>query len=279
MERAGRAGFGRLVDRVCLVTGSTGMAAAAAERLAAEGASVFVVSRTDGHARDLAERLLALGGHAAWAAADLTEPGPTDAAIGACVSAFGRIDGLLSVAGGSGRRFGDGPIDELTPEAWDRTLALNLRSQALVSRAVVRAMLGQPANDSGTRGSIVLVSSVLASHPVPGLFATHAYAAAKGGIEGLARAMAAAYASSGIRVNVVAPGLTATPMAARAASDPATVAFARRKQPLVDGFVQPLDVAPAAVYLLADESRAVTGQVLAVDGGWSVVSVEPGGTR
>ena len=99
----------------------------------------------------------------------------------AAVERFGRIDGLLSVAGGSGRAFGDGPIHELSPDGWDRTLALNLASQALVCAAVVRQMLGQPVRAGGIRGSIVLTSSVLASHPVPELFATHAYAAAKGG--------------------------------------------------------------------------------------------------
>jgi len=275
----GRAALGRLADRVCLVTGSTGIAAAGARRFAAEGAAVFVVSRTAAHAGALVARLEAAGGHAAWAAADLTEEAPTDAAIEACLGTFGRIDGLFSVAGGSGRRFGDGPIDMLTPEAWDRTLSLNLRSQALVCRAVVRAMLRQVPNDSGTRGSIVLTSSVLASHPVPELFATHAYAAAKGGIEALAMTMAATYAPAGIRVNVVAPALTATAMARRAASDPATIEFTRRKQPLVGGLLEPDDIAPAAVFLLGDEARAVTGQVLAVDGGWSVVAADPRGAR
>ena len=171
-------------------------------------------------------RIRAAGGTADATAADLTDEAEVEAAVAACVEACGRIDGLLSVAGGSGRRFGDGPIHELTAEGWDRTLALNLRSQALVSRAVVRRMLAQAPRDRGARGAIVLVSSVLATHPVPELFATHAYAAAKGAIVSLALAMAAAYARDGIRVNVLAPGLTDTPMAARAAADPATVAFA-----------------------------------------------------
>ena len=262
-------GMERLADRVVLVTGSTGIAAASAHAAAGAGATVFVISRDPDHARDLAE---AVGG--GWAAADLTDAAATDAAVGAAVERFGRIDGLVAVAGGSGRRFGDGPLHTMTAEGWDRTLELNLRTQALTARAVVRAMLDQPrvGRAPGTRGSLVLISSVLASSPVPELFATHAYAAAKGAIVALATTTAAAYAPDGIRVNVVAPGLTATPMSARAAGDAATVAFVERKQPLVRGFLEARDIADAAVYLLGDESRAVTGQVIAVDGGWSVTS-------
>jgi NAD(P)-dependent dehydrogenase (short-subunit alcohol dehydrogenase family) len=260
----------RLRGRACLVTGSTGIGAAVATAIAGEGGGVFVVSRTPGHARSLAERLAATGARAGFAEADLTDERSAEAAVESAAEALGRIDGLFSVAGGSGRPFGDGPVDTLSAEAFDRTIALNLRSHALVAGAVVRRMLDQDPNDAGSRGSVVLVSTVLATHPVADLFGTHAYAAAKGGVIALGTAMAARYAPSGIRVNVVAPGLTATAMAARAAADPASVAFAERKQPLVGGFLDPADVAPAAVFLLSDEARAITGQVLAVDGGWSV---------
>jgi len=87
--------------------------------------------------------------------------------------------------------------------------------------------------------------------------------------------MAATYARDGIRVNIVAPSLTATPMARRAAEDPAILAYARRKQPLAGEMLDPDEVAKAAVYFLSDESRAVTGQLLKVDGGWSVTSASP----
>jgi NAD(P)-dependent dehydrogenase (short-subunit alcohol dehydrogenase family) len=261
----------RLAGLVCLVTGSTGIAAASAERFAEEAAAVFVVSQTDDHVRSLVDGISANGGRAAGLAADLSGQGQVEAAVGACVAAFGRIDGLFSVAGGSGRPFGDGPVDRLTGDAFDRTVALNLRTHALVAGAVVSRMLTQEQR-AGGRGSIVLVSTVLATHPVSDLFATHAYAAAKGGVIALATAMAAQYAGAGIRVNVLSPGLTATPMAARAAADPATAAFAARKQPLVGGFLDPDDVAPAALFLLSDEARAITGQAIAVDGGWSVTA-------
>jgi NAD(P)-dependent dehydrogenase (short-subunit alcohol dehydrogenase family) len=258
----------RLEGRVILVAGSTGIAAATAERAAAEGASVFVVSRTAAHAEALAGRLERAG----WAAGDLTDETAVDAAVVAAVARFGRIDGLFSGTGGSGRRFGDGPIHTLTADAWEATAALNLRTQVLTCARVVREMRTQPPNASGTRGSIVLLGSVLASAPVPELFGTHGYATAKGALTALMRTMAATYIADGIRVNLVAPSLTATPMAARAASDPHILEYASRKQPLPGAMLDPGEVAPAAIYFLSDESRAVTGQTLAVDGGWSIVS-------
>ena len=258
----------RLAGRVVLITGSTGIGAATAERAAAEGASVFVVSRTAEHARTLAERLPS----AEWAEADLTDEVAVDRAVTASLERFGRIDGLFSVAGGSGRRFGDGPIHTVTGDAWEATAALNLRTQVLVCSRVVRAMRDQPPDASGMRGSILLLGSITTDAPVPELFGTHAYAAAKGALTALMTTMAATYIEDRIRVNLVAPSLTATPMAARAASDPHILGYAARKQPLAGSLLDPDEVAKAAIYFLSDESRAVTGQSLAVDGGWSIVS-------
>ncbi len=265
----------RLDDRVCLITGSTGIAAAAARRFASEGALVFIVSRTVAHARALAAGIVASGGTAAWAAANLADEAAVERAVAACIDRYGRIDCLFSVAGGSGRRFGDGPIHKVGREAWDRTIELNLTTQALVCRATVARMRSQEPNASGTRGSVLLMGSVTATDPAPEFFATHAYAAAKGAITALMTTMAAAYLPDRIRVNIVAPGLTATPMASRAAADPAIRAYAARKQPLAGELMDPDDVAQAAVFLMSDESRAITGQLLKVDGGWSVASVSP----
>jgi NAD(P)-dependent dehydrogenase (short-subunit alcohol dehydrogenase family) len=266
----------RLAGKICLITGSTGIAGAAAMLFAAEGARVFVTSKTEAHCAELVDRLRATGAEAAYAIADLSDEAQADAAVDACRAMFGRIDGLLAVAGGSGRGFGDGPVHTLTGEAWDATLALNARSQALVLAAVLRVMLEQAPDTTGSRGAAVLVSSVLATDPAPGLFATHAYAASKGAVNTLMWTAAAYYAPRGIRVNGLSPALTSTPMAARAATDPATVDFARRKQPLAGGFIDPTDVAQAALFLLSDDASRVTGQLLAVDGGWSVTAVEPG---
>ena len=175
------------------------------------------------------------------------------------------------MAGGSGRRLGDGPVHELSLAAWEGTLALNATPAFLAAREALRAMLDQAPRALGDpRRRLVLMSSVLALDPTPTLFATHAYAAAKAATIGLVRTMAATYAEHGIRVNALAPSLVRTPMSTRAAADAASVAFAERRQPLTGGFLDAADVTEAAVYLCCDESRAVTGQVLAVDGGWTV---------
>ena len=266
---------GRLVQRVCLVTGATGIAAAGARRFAAEGAAVFVVSLDPGACEALADEVVAAGGRCAWAAADLRDEDATAGAVGACRTAFGRVDGLFAVAGGSGRRDGDGPLHEIPLAGWEATFARNGHPAFLALREAVRVMLAQPPRPGGARGAAVLVGSVLADHPSPRRFATHAYAAVKGAEASLTRTTAAYYAPHGIRVNLVAPGLVATPMAARAAADPETVAYATRKQPLADGLLDPKAIADAATFLLSDESAMVTGQTLAVDGGWSVTEAAP----
>jgi NAD(P)-dependent dehydrogenase (short-subunit alcohol dehydrogenase family) len=255
---------------VLLVTGASGIAAAGARRHAAAGGRVFVISKTQETCAGLAAEIAAAGGTCDWATADLRDEAATIAAVGRAAATWGRIDGLFAVAGGSGRRFGDGPLDEIPLEGWDATLALNLLPPFLALRETLRAMLGQEPDATGSRGAIVVVSSVLAAHPSPRRFATHAYAAAKAAEHGMVIAAAAHYALRGIRINAVAPGLTDTPMAARAAADPDIIAYAAEKQPLVRGFVSPEAVAAAGLFLLSPDAAAITGQVLAVDGGWSV---------
>jgi NAD(P)-dependent dehydrogenase (short-subunit alcohol dehydrogenase family) len=161
---------------------------------------------------------------------------------------------------------GDGPLHEITDEGWESTFRLNLTSLFYSNRAAVRQFLGQ---DSG--GTILNMGSVLGHSPSPRYFSTHAYAAAKAAIVGLTTASAAHYASAGIRFNVLAPALVETPMSRRAANDPEILSFIRTKQPLDGGRIgQPSDLDAAAVYFMSDASRFTTGQVLAVDGGWSI---------
>jgi NAD(P)-dependent dehydrogenase (short-subunit alcohol dehydrogenase family) len=256
---------GRLSGKGVVVTGATGIAAAASLLIAAEGARVFVISLDEEDCRALAGRITAEGGVCGWAVADLRDGEATAAAVTAAGVELGRIDGLLGVAGGSGRRLGDGPLHELTTPGWRATFEMNALPAMHASQAVVQAM-----REGGHGGAVVLVSSVLATAPSPELFATHAYASAKGAIDSLVRTAAAYYAREGIRFNAIAPGLVDTPMAARAASEQRTVEYARRKQPLAGGLLTAEDVAGAAAFLLSDAARMITGQVIAVDGGWSV---------
>lgn len=255
----------RFRGKVCLVSGSTGIGAAAARALAGEGGSVLVVSKTADHARELAESIPG----ARWHAADLAQEAAVESAVRECIGAFGRLDVVFNVAGVSGRRFGDGPVHELTAEGWDTVMAANLRSMFLVTRAAVRQMLAQPAG-AGGRGAILNMSSVLAEHPSAPLFSTHAYAASKGAINSFSRAVAAHYAAEGIRLNVIAPGLVATPMSRRAQEDPTILAYLGRRQPLAGAPIDAEDLVGTILYLLSDDSRMVTGQVIAVDAGWGI---------
>jgi NAD(P)-dependent dehydrogenase (short-subunit alcohol dehydrogenase family) len=140
----------------------------------------------------------------------------------------------------------------------------------LMCREVIRQMLAQPVSENGLRGTILNMASVLGFSPEPKFFATHAYAASKGAIIGMSRSMAAYYAPHKIRVNVIAPSLIRTPMSQRAQEDPEIRALMKTKQPLCEDLIEAEDVARAALFLLGDDARVITGDVLTVDAGWSV---------
>ncbi len=255
----------RLQNKVCLITGSTGIGAATARLATREGASVFVVSRDEESCRALEEEI----GCGCYVA-DLTRSSEVDEAVKCLLARRTRIDALFNVAGVSGRRFGDGPIHECSDEGWEITMETNLKSVFLMCRAVIRQMLEQGVGENGLRGSILNMASVLAFSPEPKFFATHAYAASKSAIIGLTRAMASYYATNRIRVNAIAPGLTRTPMSQRAQQNPELLEFIKSKQPLSEDLIEAEEVARAAVYLLSDDARNITGEVLSIDAGWGV---------
>ena len=248
---------------VVIIGGTSGLGLSAAGACVASGARVVVTGRDAAKVRSVEQ---ALGDAVRGVVGDAREPGAAEAAIEAGRTAWGRFDGLYHVAGGSGRRHGDGPLHALTDDGWARTLEWNLGSVFLSNRAAARAL-----RESGHGGSVVNCGSVLGWSPSPRHFSTHAYAAAKAGIIGLTRAAAATYAPDSIRFNVVAPGLVATPMSARAQADEEIQGYIRGKQPLDGGRMgQPEDLDGVVTWLLSDAARFVTGQVIAVDGGWGV---------
>jgi NAD(P)-dependent dehydrogenase (short-subunit alcohol dehydrogenase family) len=248
---------------VVVVGGTTGIGLSGVRACLGAGARVVALGLADSVTEALAA---SLGPSARVVAADARNPDAARDAIQLARSAHAGFDALFHVAGGSGRAFGDGPLHEITDTGWDETLRLNLTSVFQSNRAAARAFL-----DAGTYGTVLNVGSVTPFSPSPRFFSTHAYAAAKAAVQGLTTSAAAYYAPYGIRFNVLLPGLTETPMSRRATADHEILAFIRDKQPLDGGRIaQPSDLDAAIVFFLSDASSFVTGQALAVDGGWSV---------
>ena len=248
---------------IVIIGGTTGLGLSAGQACVEAGAQVVLVGRNPESAAAAAETL---GSSATTLVGDAREPDTAVRAIELAQDRWGAFSGLYHVAGGSGRRYGDGPLHELTDEGWEETLRLNLTSVFYSNRAAVRAFqaLGQP-------GSVVNCGSVLGFSPAASFFATHAYAAAKSALTGFAKSCAASYAKEGIRFNVLAPALVATPMSRRAQDDDRILAYARSKQPLArNGIADASDVDGLVVFLLSDAARGMTGQVVSVDWGWGV---------
>lgn len=255
---------------IVIVGGTTGLGLSAALAFAERKAKVVVVGR---NAESCAAADLQLGEPGIALVGDATDEETARQAIGRCREQFGSFDGLYHVAGGSGRSAGDGPLHEMTLAGWNKTLELNLTSIMLSNRAAVEAFQAQ-----GKGGSILNMGSVLGYSPSPKYFSTHAYAAAKAAIIGFSKAIASYYASGNIRVNVIAPALVETPMAQRAAEDDAILKFIKSKQPLDGGRIgQPQDLDGMASLLMSDQAAFVTGQVLTVDGGWTISEGQYGG--
>jgi NAD(P)-dependent dehydrogenase (short-subunit alcohol dehydrogenase family) len=253
-----------MIDKVAVVTGgSSGIGRATAVLFADEGARVAIFDLDEAGGQQTIEEIQAQGGTAIFVRADVSVARDVEVAVQRTVAEFGRLNVIFNGAGLSGRKWGDGPTADCTEEAWDRVLAINLKSVFLCCKYALREML----KTGG--GAIVNLSSVLGLVGGDEDFATHAYAASKGGIISLTRSIAAYYAPQKIRANVICPGLIATPMSRRAQTNEAIRARLRDLQPLTGDFGQPLDVAQAALYLASDQSKFVTGTVLTVDGGWT----------
>lgn len=253
-----------LANRVYLVTGAaSGIGQACAIELARSGARVALWDRDEaGLQQTLA--LLPDPQRAAATVLDLTDATAVEIQMSELVSHFSRLDALINVAGGSGRKWGDGPAADCSLEGWAKTLDLNLNTLFYTCKFALQAML------PNQQGSIVTISSVLGLVGGDADFATHAYSASKGAGISLTRSIAAYYAPQGIRANVICPGLIATPMSRRAQSSEAIRARLAELQPLTGDFGSPEDIAAAACFLSSPAARFITGAVLTVDGGWTV---------
>lgn len=248
------------MKEVLLITGSSGIAAATA-RMWGTGNPVFIVGSNKEECRQLASEL----GEAGFAVADVRNEVAVGNAVVACLDRFGRIDALFNVAGISARSVGDGALHECKSEAWDLVMEVNAKGTFVMCREVLA--LWTKRSQSGV---ILNCGSVLAKHPQRDHFSTIGYAASKGAIEAMSMSAAAYYAPAGIRINVIAPGLVRTPMSARAQANSQITEYIAHKQPLSHGMLSAEDVAKAACFLLGKDSSPMTGQVVTVDGGWTV---------
>ncbi len=254
----------RFAGKNIIVTGAaSGIGRASAIRLAAEGASVILLDKDSAGLDDTAGQINIKGGQCWTYTLDLTNEASVQKAIASIVQKQGALHGLFNVAGGSGRRLGDGPVDTITLQGRQGTLDLNLTTMFLMCKYGTPPLLE-------TRGAIVNIGSVLGLVGGDEDFATHAYATAEAGIIGLSRSMAAYYARRGLRVNVIAAGLIATPMTRSIQSDANLASRLPQLQPLTGAIGQPNDIASAAAFLLSDDAAFITGAVLTVDGGWTV---------
>jgi len=254
-----------LTGQVIIIAGTTGIGGATARLFGRAGATIVAASRSVEHTTTLAAALTAQNTPHAVFVRDLTEDGAAEALVAFALEKFGRLDGLFHVAGISGRKFGDGPIDACSDAGFDAVLRTNLRAMFQLNRACIRHWL-----EMKQRGAILNMASVLGFSFAAEQFDAVAYATSKGGIIAMSQHAAATYAKHGIRVNVIAPALVDTPMAARATQNPAILAFLKRKQPLTQAPLTDEDCAQAALFLLSPAAAAITGIVLPVDGGWCV---------
>lgn len=252
---------GRLTDRAAVVTGgASGIGAAIARRVVAEGGRVVIADIQAEPARLLAAEL---GLDVAVAAiTDVSVEEDVAAAIDLAVDHFGGLDVMVNNAGIVGAL---GPVGETPIEAWDRTVGVLLRGVFLGMKHAARVMTPQGS------GSIVSVASTAG---VQGGLGPHCYTACKHAVVGLTKSVATELGPLGIRVNAIAPGNTATAMTAsfitgdHEAVEQVTDAIASIS--LLHEAGLPEDIADAAVYLAGDEARMVTGHTLVVDAGQTI---------
>jgi 3-oxoacyl-[acyl-carrier protein] reductase len=241
---------GELEGRVVLVTGSSrGIGAAVAKRVAEEGARVAVHSRSGGAAAVRVVDVVRDAGspEARAFTADLRDGDAAEQLVRDVVDVFGRVDGLVNNAGIDQR----GPSLELSPDEWDAVLATHLTAAFRTMRAAIPVMLERGG------GSIVNIASRLGQM---GIAETAAYSAAKAGLIGLTRSLGREFASRGVRINAVAPGVTITEMTTNLVD---SEEGQRRLRDMALGrFGRADEVAEAVIFLLSDRASLFVGQTL-----------------
>ncbi|MGA2299450.1 MAG: SDR family NAD(P)-dependent oxidoreductase [Candidatus Acidiferrum sp.] len=254
-----------LENKVALITGSgRGIGRAIAQLFAKEGASVFLTARTEAELAATVKEITAAGGKAAFVTADLTRAGDAEKLVTAVRGKFGRVDILVNNAGHYGPVV---PVEDYPLEEFDKVIAVHLRAAFLLSKLVLPEMYARKS------GVILHISSISAKNAYGW---GSAYAAAKAGILGLTRVMAAEASRQGVRVNAICPGPVTETVMSKELGNTLAKKLGVSPEEQLKGFLSSLlqgrgqtalEIAQAALFLCSDLSSAVVGQSLNVDGG------------
>ena len=262
----------RMTDQVFVITGAgSGIGRQAAIRCAEQGAAIICADINDAGIQQTVEAISGQGGRASAVRVDVTSPTDCAAMVARALADFGRVDGLFANAGVTG----EGTAENTSLEAWNKVIAINLTGVYLSCQAVLPQLIQQRS------GSIVATASVAAISGVP---STASYSAAKAGVVGLVRQMAADFSQFNVRANAICPGTVPTPLVVSAyqqrgfiTEEGVDAAFraAGERFPLqrVGAIDDPVML---ALFLLSNESSWMTGQAIAIDGGLSQVAWRPG---
>jgi len=250
-----------LSGRVALITGaSSGLGARFARILSDAGAKVVLCARRIDRLEVLAGEIRAAGGVALPIGMDVTDADSVAAAFDAAEASVGPVDTVFANAGMNNRAL----AVEITPEAWDEVMAVNVHGVFLTAREGAKRMIAAGSRESG-RGRVVLIASIGAHKVLPGLTA---YCTSKAAVAMMGRSLAREWANRGINVNVLCPGYALTELNAEwfdeAGGKAQIASFPRRR--LMD--VSDLDA--MSLYLASDASRAITGSVFTLDDGQSL---------
>jgi len=242
-----------LDDKVAIVTGGGGgIGAAIAQRFSREGAKVAIVD-IDGAAAEHCAHRIAVGENAMPHVADVTKKHAVNELVTATLSRWGRADILVNVAGGAERK----AVIHMTATDWDRVVDMNLKSVFLCCQAVLSPMVKQH------YGKIVNISSI---YGFTGNATRSSYAAAKAGVAAFTKSLALEHVQDGLNINAIAPGRIETPRVRGHYSDEAWAA-AVAKIPMGRPGI-PEEIASAALFLVLDENKYITGQTIHVNGAW-----------
>jgi NAD(P)-dependent dehydrogenase (short-subunit alcohol dehydrogenase family) len=247
----------QLEGKVALVTGgAAGIGRAAARAFAQNGAKVAINDLKIDRGEEVAHAVEESGGKAIFVHGDVSKPADIERLVDTVVAAFGRLDCAFNNAGIEGRM---GSTVDCTEDNFDRTIAINLKGVWLCMVREIRQMLAQ-----GTGGAIVNMASVAGLVGFPNL---PAYVASKHGVLGLTKTAALEYATSGIRINAVCPGVIHTEMIDRITGLDAEVEKQFTDLEPMGRMGTPEEIAAAAVWLCSDAASFVTGHPMTIDGG------------